>query len=135
MEQSILRSVKKNLGIGPDATEFDHDILTYINSTFSTLHQLGIGPNGGFAIEDNLAVWADFIEQDPRYNQIQTYVCLKTRMLFDPPTTSYLIGAFDKQIEELEWRLNIQREGTAWADPDPDPNPVPDLLDIFGERR
>lgn len=126
MEQSILRSVKKNLGVGPDAIEFDHDILTYINSTFSTLYQLGVGPNAGFAIEDDVSVWADFIEQDPRFNQIQTYVCLKTRVLFDPATTPYLIAALDKQIEELEWRLNTQREETAWADPDPAP---PVLLD------
>ncbi len=118
MEQSILKSVKKILGIGADYTEFDHDILTYVNSAFSTLHQLGVGPNEGFAIEDDVAVWSDFIEQDPRLNQIHTYVCLKTRVLFDPPTTSYLIGALDKQIQELEWRLNTQREETAWVDPD-----------------
>ncbi len=122
MEQSILKSVKKNLGVGPDAIEFDHDILTYINSAFSTLHQLGIGPNAGFAIEDEAPVWADFIVGlDPRFNQVQTYVCLKTRVLFDPATTPYLIAALEKQISELEWRLNTQREETAWADPDPAP--------------
>jgi len=119
MEQSILKSVKKNVGIGPDYTEFDQDILTYINSAFSTLYQLGIGPDEGFAIEDDMSVWADFVEQDPRLSQVQTYVCLKTRVLFDPPATSYLITALEKQIQELEWRLNTQREATAWADPDP----------------
>ncbi len=91
----------------------------------------GVGPNEGFAIEDDVAVWSDFIEQDPRLNQIHTYVCLKTRVLFDPPTTSYLIGALDKQIQELEWRLNTQREETAWVDPDSN---LPDLPeDRFGD--
>ncbi len=81
-------------------------------------------------IEDDTAVWADFIEQDPRLNQIHTYVSLKTRVLFDPPTTPYLITALDKQIQELEWRLNTQREETAWADPDPDLPELPE--DRFG---
>src|SRR5436190_23581885 len=105
METSILTSVKKNLGIDAAYTVFDHDILTYINGTFSTLTQLGVGPVTGYAIEDETPTWSDFIEDDdPRYNSVKTYVTLKVRMLFDPPATSYLLDAMTKQIEELEWR-------------------------------
>lgn len=120
MEQSILKSVKKILGIDPADTAFDLEILTHLNSAFSTLHQLGIGPVDGFQVEDDEALWVDFMGADPRLNQVRTYVCLKTRVLFDPPTTSFLIGAIDKQIEELEWRLNDDREQTEWVDPDPE---------------
>lgn len=119
MEQSILKSVKKILGVAADDESFDLDILTFINSAFSTLHQLGIGPNDGFMIEDDTAVWDDFIGTDPLRSQVKTYVYLKTRVSFDPPTTSYAIGAIEKQIEELEWRMNEEREKTAWIDPDP----------------
>lgn len=110
MEDSILNSTKKILGIADDYTAFDLDIITHINTVFSTLTQLGIGPIEGFFIEDDGAVWDDFISDDPRFNSIKSYVFLKTRMLFDPPTTSYLIDSMERQVQELEWRLNVVRE-------------------------
>lgn len=131
MEQSILTSTKKILGIAEDYTVFDLDIITHINTAFSTLTQLGVGPPEGFMIQDATAVWSDFITDypvstyaattgdDPQYNSVKSYVFLKVKQLFDPPTTSYLITATEKQIEELEWRLNVHREETAWVDPDP----------------
>lgn len=119
MEESILKSTKKILGLAPDYTAFDLDVITHINSTFSTLNQLGIGPLEGFSIEDEETTWSDFIGDDPNLNSVKTYVFLKTRMMFDPPVTSYLIAAFEKQIAELEWRLNVYREETEWVDPDP----------------
>lgn len=121
MENSILTSTKKNLGIAADYTAFDLDIITFINGAFSTLTQLGVGPIGGFAIADDTAEWADFIGDDAQYNSVKTYVHLRVRLLFDPPTTAYLTDAFNKQIEELEWRLNVHREETGWVDPDPEP--------------
>lgn len=119
MENSILKSTKKILGLDPEYTVFDLDIITHINSTFSTLTQLGVGPVDGFSIEDDSAEWADFINDDLKLNSVKTYVYLKVRLVFDTPTTSYLIAAFEKQISELEWRLNVNREDTDWVDPDP----------------
>lgn len=121
MEQSILTSTKKILGIAEDYTVFDLDILTHINTAFSTLTQLGVGPPDGFMIEDATAVWTDFdpVDDHLNFNSVKSYVFLKVKMLFDPPTTSYLISASEKQIEELEWRLNVHREETEWVDPEP----------------
>ena len=130
VETSILTSTKKILGIAEDYTVFDLDIITHINSAFSTLTQLGIGPAAGFMIDDAEAVWADFIADDFQYNSVKSYVFLKVRQLFDPPQTSYLIDAVDKQIQELEWRLNSHREETAWVDPSPPRYPI----DIYGEE-
>ncbi len=110
METSILTSTKKILGIASDYAAFDFDVITHINSALSTLTQLGIGPIEGFAIEDATAEWEDFFADDPRYNSIKSYVFLKVKMLFDPPTTSYLIDAMQNQIQEFEWRLNAERE-------------------------
>jgi hypothetical protein len=127
MELSILTGTKKILGIDAAYTVFDHDIITHINTAFSTLTQLGVGPAEGFMIEDDTAEWTDFItDGDQQYNSVKTYVWLKVRQLFDPPSTSYLIGAFKDQIEELEWRLNTHREESGWVDPDP-PGP-PDYM-------
>jgi hypothetical protein len=120
MENSILISTKKILGIAEDYTAFDLDIITHINTAFSTLTQLGVGPAEGFMIEDNTEVWADFIADDSQYNSVKSYVFLRVRQLFDPPTTSYLIEAYNKQIQELEWRLNVHREETGWTDPNPE---------------
>jgi hypothetical protein len=120
MEQSILNSVKKVLSIDPEYTAFDLDIITHINSAFSVLQQLGVGPTIGFMIEDDVAVWSDFgTLEDPHLNLVKTCICLRVRMLFDPPTTSYLIGALEKQSQELEWRLNSMREESEWVHPDP----------------
>ena len=119
MEQSILISTKKILGIAEDYTVFDLDIITHINTAFSTLTQLGVGPSPGFMIEDDTAVWADFMGSDLELNSIKSYVFLRVRMLFDPPQTSYLINAMQEQIREIEWRLNTHREASAWVDPNP----------------
>ncbi len=121
MSASILTSTKKILGIEETDTSFDLDILTHINSVFSTLNQLGIGPEQGFAIEDATPTWDAFLGTDPRLNQVKSYVYLRLRLIFDPPTSSYAITAMEKQVAEFEWRLNVYREETGWTDPDPDP--------------
>jgi len=110
MEASILTSVKKVLGLDEAYTAFDLDILTHINATFSVLNQLGIGPLNGFMIEDKVAEWEDFDVPANQTNMVRTYVFLKVKLLFDPPTTSFLIEMTNKQISEFEWRLNSFRE-------------------------
>ena len=111
MDESILNSVKKILGIASDYDAFDTDIIIHINSVFSTLNQLGLGPDEGFMIEDDSAVWGDFLLDDMRFNAVKTYVYLKVRILFDPPTSGFVLTALQEQSKELEWRLNVYREG------------------------
>lgn len=117
MSESILTSVKQNLGLSEDYTAFDSDILLYINGVFSTLHQLGIGPQNGFEIADATPTWDAFIGGQRPLNAVKTYVYLRVRLLFDPPGTSYLVDALNNQIKEHEWRLNQLREETMWTDP------------------
>lgn len=123
MAQSILNSVKKILGVAEADTSFDLDIMIHINSAFSTLNQLGIGPPEGFEIEDSADTWDDF-DTDKRMSSMKSYVYLRVRLLFDPPSTSFALDSMQKQIEQLEWRLNVVREGDSWTDPDPQPVPV-----------
>lgn len=117
MITSILTSVKKTLNLTEDYEAFDQDVILHTNAVFSILNQLGVGPPGGFAIEDKEPVWDAFLEGDPRSNDIKSYVYLRVRMLFDPPTTGYLTTAMEKQIEEFGWRINARREDTEWVDP------------------
>lgn len=122
---SILDSIKKVLSINPTDTSFDDQVILHVNSTLSTLNQLGIGPDAGFMIEDNTATWTQFLGTDPRLNNVKTYVYLTTKMFFDPPQTSFVIDAMEKQILELTVRINTLREATGWTDPDPTPTPAP----------
>lgn len=106
MEQSILMSTRKILQIGLDDNTFDLDVVTHINTALATLNQLGVGPSEGFMIEDDTATWGDFLGDNPKLNSVKTYVYLRVRLLFDPPTTSYAITAINDQLKEMEWRLN-----------------------------
>lgn len=116
MAQSILNSVKKVVGLTEDDDSFDVDILMHINSVFSTLNQLGVGPEEGFEIEDDSVVWEDFLP-DKRYNFVKSYIYLRVRRMFDPPGTSFLGDSYKEQTDEYECRISILRESEAWTEP------------------
>lgn len=109
--ESILTSIKKLLGIQEDYDHFDADIIMHINSVFMTLNQIGVGPSEGFSIEDETSTWNDFLSNDYSMEAVKSYIYLKVRLLFDPPSSSFVISSMERQIQELEWRLNIQAEG------------------------
>ena len=104
---SILNDVKKALMIQADYTHFDPDLIMHINSVFSILFQLGVGPTEhAFSIQDSSAEWSDFTTE-PNVEMVKTYVYMKVRLIFDPPTIGSVMDAYKNQIAELEWRLNV----------------------------
>lgn len=105
---SILTSVKKMLGIAEEYEHFDPEIIMHINSVFNVLTQLGVGPPEGFYIEDDSAVWTDFIPESRKLNAVKSYIYMKVRLLFDPPTSSSVMESTNRLISELEWRLNLE---------------------------
>lgn len=107
--ESILTSIKKLLGPEESYDHFDTDIIIHINSALMVLNQLGVGPVDGFSISDKEAVWTDFVPEK-NIEAVKTYVYLKVRLIFDPPQSSFLVAAIEKQITELEWRLNVKAE-------------------------
>lgn len=125
MEQSILKTVKTGVNISVDDPSFDLDIIMAINAEFSTLTDLGVGPVTGFVIEDDAAVWSDYMDvagDDAKkvwLSKVKMAVILKTRLLFDPPQQTFLIEAIKEQLTELEWRLNVNRENVEYVDPLP----------------
>ena len=104
--ESILTSIKKLLGIAEDYEHFDSDLIIHINSVFSILTQLGVGPENGFMITDKSAVWRDFILDETKIQIVKSYMHLKVKLLFDPPLGSAVIEAMNRMISEFEWRLN-----------------------------
>lgn len=107
MSDSILLSIKKLLGIGEDYEYFDEDIIMHINSVLMILNQLGIGPEAGFSISDESSTWGDFTENMGFLEALKTYVYMRVRLMFDPPSSSFVLTSFENQIKELEWRLNV----------------------------
>ena len=109
--ESILTSIKKLLGIAEDYTHFDADIIMHINSVFMVLNQLGVGPSEGFYIEDKTAYWDDFVEDPAQLQAVKTYIYLKVKLVFDPASVgSSTLASYERQIQELEWRLNVSAE-------------------------
>lgn len=105
--ESILTSIKKMLGIPEEYTHFDTDITIHINSVFMILNQLGVGPSEGFSIKDNNTKWSDFIKDSNKIESVKSYMFLKVKLIFDPPLSSSVIESINRQINELEWRLNV----------------------------
>lgn len=108
MDDSILLDIKKLLGLDKDYDSFDKDIVIHINSVFSILRQLGIGPETGFRISGISETWSSFITDMSLFEDVKTYIYLKVRMMFDPPASSVLTSSIEKEISELEWRLNVE---------------------------
>lgn len=105
---SILSTIKKMLGIEEVYTHFDDEIIININSVFMTLTQLGVGPEAGFAITSKTETWSHFLIGETKIESVKTYIYLKVRLFFDPPSSSFVLEAMERQITELEWRLNVQ---------------------------
>jgi hypothetical protein len=111
MDNSILNTVKKAVGLMPEYDAFDDTLIMHINSVFMILSQVGVGPAKGFRIEDASANWNDYLTEDyENYESVKSYICLKVRLLFDPPSSSTHMQAIKDLISELEWRLNIEAE-------------------------
>lgn len=106
MDESILTSIKKLLGIAEDYTHFDTDIMIHINSIFMVLMQLGVGPKDGYFIVDKDDVWTDFMPDCALLNTVKSYMYLRVKLLFDPPVGSG-IESMNRIISEYEWRLNV----------------------------
>lgn len=110
MEESILTSIKKLLGVGEEYTQFDTDIIMHINSVFMVLNQLGVGPDSGFSITDKTATWKDFLQDETNLEGVKSYMYAKVKLLFDPPLSSSVTAAIERIISEFEWRLYMAAE-------------------------
>lgn len=111
-EDSILTSVKKLLGIQKDCTEFDQDVLMNINAAIFTLRQLGVvGEDEGFVVLNSYQTFEEYLGSgNLLIPQVKMYLYYKTKLGFDPPTSSFVLECMKEMIREAEWRLNVQAE-------------------------
>ena len=109
---SILESTKKLLGLPKEYDAFDVDIIIHANTVFSTLTQMGVGPKEGFTITGYDELWNSYTTtSDIKTQQVKSYLYLKVRSMFDPPSNGNLMTAMDKAIAELEYRLYTEEGG------------------------
>lgn len=121
MPNSILNDTKKALGLDPEYTPFDAEIIMHINSVLANLNQLGVGPETGLSIVGVNDGWDELISDEKRLNNVKSYMYLKVRMLFDPPSVGYVLTSMEKMIEEAEWRIMVAQDDIIHVAP---PRPV-----------
>ena len=114
VEDSILLSIKKLLGMDPiEFTQYDTDLIIHINTIIEFLNQLGVDIPEGFKINDENALWSDYLNK-PEYNDIKdsikNYIYLRVRLVFDPSTNPSLLNSINDTIKELEWRIRTYIE-------------------------
>ena len=109
IQNSILDDIKELVGAASYDT-YDKTLILYINTVLSVLTQLGVGPKNGFSISDNTALWSDFIDDEEKFNMVKTYMSLRVRMLWDPPSNGTVADKIKDQLNEFEWRLRVQGE-------------------------
>lgn len=110
MEESILNSVKKMLGLEPNYDAFDLDIIMLINSALMTLAQIGVGPKAGYKITSSEETWSAILPDDRLVEAVKTYVYYRVRIMFDPPANSFVLDAIKEEMREAEWRIVHQME-------------------------
>jgi hypothetical protein len=108
--ESVLDSEKKLLGLDADYDVFDDDLVIHINSIFGTLHQLGVGPDPQLTITDNTTTWGEYSTNSVEIMEVRTYVYLRLRLLFDPPSSGFVYSGIESQARELEWRLIVKAD-------------------------
>jgi hypothetical protein len=106
---SILNSVKKLLGIDQEEVHFDQEIILHINSALMGLNQIGVGEQC-VIITSEYDKWDSIIGTKVNLEAIKLYIYLKVRLIFDPPTNAFVLDSIERQISQLEWRLNVQVE-------------------------
>lgn len=110
MEESILMTVRKACQVPEWDSGFDTELIIHTNTILMRLNQLGVGPKNGFYITGTEETWASFVGSD-EFKMVQSYVTLRVKLLFDPPSSSFVLESMKNQIAEFEWLLNVQAEG------------------------
>lgn len=105
---SILTSIKQMLGVSPDDTNFDTELILHINGALMVLTQLGVGPSAGFTITSAAETWNTFLNDRTDLELVKLDTFLRVKLAFDPPQNSFLVTSIQKQLQEYDWRLEVQ---------------------------
>ena len=105
MSDSVLSSTKQMLGISPEDTSFDVNVIMSINTTLTILMDLGLTEVEDQIVTSNKMTWDELLGGRTDIEYVKTYIYQKVKMIFDPPTSTAAIDAMQRSISELEWRI------------------------------
>lgn len=111
MDDSILETLKQALGIAKGDDSFDTDLVIHINAALMVLADLGVGPSTGLFITGPQETWAMLVGSSEEFEMVKSYLTLKVKLLFDPPTSSFVLESVKNLADEWEWRLRARAEG------------------------
>jgi hypothetical protein len=117
MATSILNAAKETLGIAEEDPAFDIELTIHINSVLADLNDFGVGPVAGHEITGPEDTWEDFLGSEKKLNTAKSYMYLRLRLIFDPPATGPATESFNKQAEQMAWRLQTRQEVAILEDP------------------
>lgn len=107
VEDTILGTIKKLIGIDYEYTKFDMDIILHINTAFSILSRISSVVKQGYRIIDNNNLWAEYTDDPELLSLVQEYLYEYCKIKFDPPTSSMVMEAMKESIKELEFSIEI----------------------------
>lgn len=109
MDESILNTIKKMIGLDESYDAFDTDIIIHINSALMVLEQIGVAIDS-FLVSGEAETWDQAIPDVTRLEAVKTYVYARVKLAFDPPANATLVKTLEDLRDELEWRLNVKAE-------------------------
>lgn len=109
MMDSILDTIKKMLGyeVTPDP-HFDTDIMVLINSAFSELSEVGVLSDASYRVTSRTNTWSDAFGGRKDVDVIQTFVYLYVKLIFDPPSSAFVLNALKEEKDRMEWRICVK---------------------------
>lgn len=108
MDESILKTIKSMLNIEEDISDFDQDLIVLINSSLSTLYQLGIGTIP-FKITGTDETWSQLLDGKEYYlESAKELIYIDVKLVFDPPLSSMVMDAYKERRAEDQWRIAAQ---------------------------
>ena len=110
MYDSVLNTVKSMLGIEESYEAFDVELITHINSALFVAYNIGVQLVKNYTIDGPNVTWSEICPDVNLIPLLKSYIGLKVRLLFDPPTTGVLHEAMERQVTEFEWRLYVESD-------------------------
>jgi hypothetical protein len=105
---SVVNAIKQLIGIHPEDTSFDLNVIFAINSAINILADIGVSELEDVVLTDTSMTWDELLGGRTDIEYVKTYIAQRVKMIFDPPTSSAANEAMKSLISELEFRISTK---------------------------
>lgn len=109
MSKPILETVREFCNLTVIDTSFDAELMIHANTAIFELEQLGVPIPKDFVLSP-MVKWSDYLGDRTDLEAVKSYICMYTRLLFDPPTNSFLVSSTQSSMDRLAWRIREHTE-------------------------